>query len=147
MDDSFSGPGLFKEYFEESLKSGEKPNKTYIIDSDNLSVRSVLFDYDQLSPPLFLEFENSMGRFKDEGLIDKSYGEAIIEVRGIRDVQAWFLRKCGLSLELTGSFLTQLGDNLKRQAVKLFDFLFNFGTETDRTEIFYLGLPSALRTY
>jgi hypothetical protein len=147
VDDSFSGPDLLKKYFEESLKSVENPNKTYIIDSDNLSVRSVPFDYDQLSPPLFLEFENSMGRFKDEGLIDKSYGEAIIEVRGIRDVQAWFLRKCGLSLELTGSFLTQPGDNLKRQAIKLFDFLFNFGTEIDRTEIFYLGIPSALRTY
>lgn len=70
-----------------------------------------------------------------------------MEVRGIRDVQHWFLEKCALDSGLTGSFLTSPGPNLEKQALCLFDFLTNFGTFEDTVTIFYLSMPFGLRKY
>lgn len=146
VDDSPSGKALLGNYFEMALKSVENSENRYIIDPASCTVRDIPFRYDYLSPPWFLDAENSMGRLKEEmSEIEKSYGEAIVEVRGIRDVQRWFLEKCQLSPELAGSFLTRPNEELREQALRLFNFLYNFGTPTDVTEIFYLGIPSALR--
>lgn len=53
--------------------------------------------HDALSPPWFLSLEDSMGKLNgDIQEEDKKYGEAIIEVRGIKNVGAWFLKRAGL---------------------------------------------------
>jgi len=146
VDQSEPVSTLFNKYFEEAIKTVEFPAKTYIMDTNNYSVQSIPYDHDILSPPLFLDFENSMGRFKDPMTEEeKQCGEAIIEVRAIRDVQSWFLKKCGLEPELTGEFLTKPSPELKVQALCLFDFLKDFGKPSDVIEIYYLGMPYALR--
>jgi hypothetical protein len=143
-----SGENLLNNYFKMAIESVEFPENTYIINSDTHAIQSIPFRYDHLSPPWFLDAENSMGRLKGEmSREERLYGEAIVEVRGIRSVQSWFLNKCRLNPKLTGSFLTHPNEELPEQALRLFDFLYNFGTPTDITEIFYLGIPSALRSY
>ena len=66
-----------------------------------------------------------MGAFKDDlSVKDKErYGEAIVEVRGIRHVEHWFLKKVELNPRIKDSFLTVPDENLTSQARKLFDFL------------------------
>lgn len=59
---------------------------------------------DLLSPPLFLDYKNSMGFLKGE--IDPKFGEAVIEVRDIKGIGNWYLRKLGQSENLSGNFLT-----------------------------------------
>lgn len=143
-----SGEKLLNNYFEMAVKSVDSPENTYTINPDTHTVQSIPFRYDHLSPPWFLDTENSMGRFKGEmSTEERLYGEAIVEVRGIRNIQSWFFNKCRLDPELTGSFLTHPNESLPEQVLGLFSFLYNFGTPTDITEVFYLGIPSALRSY
>jgi hypothetical protein len=148
IDNSLPVSALFKGYYEHAIKTVDSPEKTFIINEDKGNIQSVKFSYDVLSPPYFLTFDNSMGNFK-AGLLkeEKQYGEAIIEVRGIRDVKPWFLKKCKLDQTLSGDFMTEPGTKLKKQALCLFDFLKNFGTTQDTFEIFYLGMPHALNKY
>lgn len=146
VDQVLSVPELFNRYFEKAIKSVEFPGQTYIIDVNNSNLRSIPWDYDLLSPPIFLDFENSMGRFKNKlSQEERSYGEAIIEVRAIKDIQPWYLKKCRLDPELTGEFLTKPNSELKGQALSLFDFLKGFGSPQDVMEIYYLGMPYGLR--
>lgn len=64
-----------------------------------------------------------MGAYKDEMFSeDKKYGEAIIEIRGIRNVEDWFLHKVGLEPETRGTFLTRPEENTVEEALRLFDF-------------------------
>ncbi|OJX13193.1 MAG: hypothetical protein BGO77_08460 [Caedibacter sp. 37-49] len=67
-----------------------------------------------------------MGRLKDEQLIDKSFGEAIVEVRGINSVSELFLRKCQLSSEISGVFLVNYKE-ISAHALALFQYLQVFG--------------------
>jgi hypothetical protein len=80
-----------------------------------------------------MDLNNSMGGFKEEmpESKQKKFGEAIVEIRGIRDVQPWFLKRCGLDVSLTGDFLVGPGENLRIEAASLFKFLKNFGTTRD----------------
>jgi hypothetical protein len=136
---------LLSTYYDDAINTVYCPKKRYIIDLVDNVVRSVDFKYDTLSPPHLLNEDNSMGNFK-ETVHDALYGEAVIEVRGIRDVQPWFLRKCDLEESISGRFLTNPDKRLIEQARKLFIFLVNFGTVEDFQDI-ALAMPFALRKY
>jgi hypothetical protein len=139
---------IFDNQYQNAIKTVQDPNKTYIIDIKELCVKDIPYAYDTLSPPCFLDSENSMGRFKDLFIDkEKKYGEAIVEVRAIKHVQPWFLKKCGLQEDLSGEFLVRVGDNLVEEANKLFIFLRKFGTEQQFNDIYYLGMPYAVRKY
>ena len=107
-------------------------------------IRKGTFAYDCLSPPEFLDLDNSMGAIKEKELLDQDmdYGEAIVEVRGIKHVEDWFIRKTKLDPKIKGTFLTIPGENLVGEAVALFRFLEGFGTTTDIEDI-QLGLTHA----
>ena len=71
------------------------------------------------------------------------YGEAIVEVRGIKHVEDWFFRKTELDPKIKGTFLTMPGENLIQEAVVLFEFLEGFGATTDIENI-QLGMTHAI---
>lgn len=77
-----------------------------------------------------------MGAFKDDlSEQDKKYGEAIIEVRNIKNVGHWFLKKSKLPSEMEGNFLKNPDGTLIEQSIKLFNFLKEFGTWLDIDDI------------
>jgi len=95
-------------FFQEALKSVQSPNFAFRIAPRLAPIVAIPWKHDILSPPLFQNGDNSMGRMKEElPEKEKQFGEAIIEVRNIRYVQAWFLRRCNLDTKLTGYFLTR----------------------------------------
>ncbi len=138
---------LFNNVFELSLEIIAIPLKRYIINSDTCSIESNYHNHDVLSPPWILHRDNSMGRFHEdlEGS-DKLFGEAIVEIRGISRIQQWFLKRAGLNENLSGEFLRE-PSTMVEQTVALFSFLTSFGSNKDYREIFFLGIPSALRKY
>lgn len=141
---------LLNSFFERAVKSVEYPEKARVEISISESFLNFSFqksDYDILSPPLFLDKDNSMGRLRDDLTEEeKAYGEAIVEIRAISSVQPWFLKKCKLDEKVFGEFLTD-PFLCKKHSLKLFNFLENFGTQQDILEIYYLGMPYALRQY
>ena len=132
-----------KDYFDEVINSIASPNTRYTIDADNTAVKKVVFPYDNLSPPWFLDLENSMGALKDDLTIEKRYGEAIVEVRGIKHVEDWFIKKVNLDSKIKGVFLTRPEQNLTQEALVLFNFLQDFGTISDIEDI-KLGITHSL---
>lgn len=149
VDNIFPVASLFHNYFEDAIKTVDNPQTSVTINVDNGSVHSVPVTYDVISPPYFLNFDNSMGAFKNPlAEEDKQYGEAIIEIRSIRDVQSWFLKRCKLDPSKTQrKFLTKPGAKLRKHVLAMFDFLNDFGTGQDVIEIFYLGIPYAVSKY
>lgn len=125
-------------------------------------VTSVDHPYDLLSPPPLLHADNSMGSYKDETKIEKKYGEAIIEVRGIRRVKNWFLKRYKLEQD-EGVFLKYLKrpqeeqkpiSLLEEYSLTLFDHLSKFtamgfdyidSKEMGDYSIFEAGFSYALR--
>ncbi len=134
-------------YFERIVKSIALPKERYILDLDSSNIKTIGFEFDDLSPPLFLSLENSMGAYKNELFAkEKKYGEAIIEVRGIRNVEGWFLQKTGLDPKTRGVFLTRTKEYTTEEALKLFDFLSEFGTLQYFNDII-LGMTHAVYKY
>ena len=62
--------------------------------------------FDTLSPPWFLDLDDSMGAYQDDSQYNRSYGEALIELRDIRHVGAQALIKMGVDVDDVGEFLT-----------------------------------------
>ncbi|MGV8964242.1 MAG: hypothetical protein ACOH2V_12810 [Candidatus Saccharimonadaceae bacterium] len=130
------------EFYRKSLSSVDSPTERYALTIDSisqkLSVSSLVSYFDSLSPPWFLELKNSMGRFREEemkGQNSRSYGGAIIELRGIKKVdewfitdEAWFNKYEDKAVEPSSSFLTQpeVEDTFVSQAMGLYDFLERF---------------------
>ncbi len=120
---------LFDDYYTLSIQTVENPSERYIVDPINFAIMQEEEDKcDTLSPPWILDPSNSMGKFKEAEMVeqDLTYGEAIIEVRSIRNVQSWFLRKVGLKSESVGDFLVKPDNYLVDQVLGLFDFLGSF---------------------
>jgi hypothetical protein len=139
---------LLENYYQSILDSIQSPKNRIIINVDNARFESIPTQHDALSPPWFLNSDNSMGAYNQEmPEEEKEFGEAIIEVRAIPYISPWFLRKCDLKKDITGSFLRIPGSTSKEHALKLFSFLSNFGSEQDKIEIFYLGMAYSLREY
>lgn len=131
-------------YLIKVIDSIASPKERYIIDLDNSRVRKVAFACDNLSPPWFLDLENSMGALKDDLTKEESkYGEAIVEVRGIKHVEDWFLKKVKLDPKIKGAFLTVPEQNLVRETQVLFEFLKEFGTISDIEDV-KLGMTHAI---
>lgn len=131
-------------YFAEAIKTVALPKKRYTLRVDTPEVQYLPSAVDALSPPWFLDLENSMGALNQEMTEEeKEYGEAIIEVRAIKSVNSWFLKKANLPSDVSGEFLTKATPQLKEQAVKLFKFLKKFGTEKDFADI-SLGMTFAV---
>lgn len=131
-------------YFIKVVDSIASPTERYIMDVDNSRVRKVAFACDNLSPPWFLDLENSMGALKDDLTKEESkYGEAIVEVRGIKHVEDWFLKKVKLDPKIKGAFLTVPEQNLVRETQVLFEFLKEFGTISDIEDV-KLGMTHAI---
>ena len=139
---------LFNGLFDLSINTVEFPEKLYKINLDTCKIESIHWTHDILSPPCFLDLENSMGRYRDDlSKEDLEYGEAIVEIRGIRWVSNWFLRKCGRNPNDWGEFLKNTIYSINDDALALFSFLRNFGTEAHFVEIFHLGIPFAIQKY
>lgn len=132
-------------YFMRIVDSVASPKKRYTIDKNKSVIRKEEFTYDCLSPPEFLDLENSMGALKEKELItqEMDYGEAIVEIRGIKHIEDWFIRKTKLNPKIKGTFLTIPKENLIQEAVALFEFLEGFGTTTDIEDI-QLGMTHAV---
>ena len=120
-------------FYENVLSSISNP-ETYknrkVLDIEAAQGRELQFgdeeyEYDLISPPLFLDTaSDAMGHYKDVSDIDK-YGEAVIEVRTISNIGKPCLRKMRIAEEVQGSFLKD-ADHVEEQALALFDFLGNF---------------------
>jgi hypothetical protein len=148
IDTTFTITQIFANFYENAINSVQFPQKTYIIDLDKSKINYIPSKHDTLSPPCFLDSENSMGKMKEEMPQSKrKYGEAIIEVRAIRDVQPWFLKRCGLEVNVAGDFLARPDESVRVEAGKLFNFLKNFGTSKDCIDIYYLGIPFTLNKF
>lgn len=137
---------LLNSYYEDGINSVSFPQKRYIMDLVGYVVQETDSAHDVLSPPHFLSNDNSMGGFKEDNNYDAYYGEAIIEVRAIRNVGAWFLKQCDLNELLAGKFLISPDETLIEQASKLFMFLGNFGSEQNYQDL-ALGISYAARKY
>ncbi|MBY0501265.1 MAG: hypothetical protein K2P93_04615 [Alphaproteobacteria bacterium] len=80
-----------------------------------------------MSPPWLLSLDNSMGAFKGVMMPEEYlYGEAIIEVRGIRRVEDWILRRTPTDERRKEHFLEDASERLILEAIVLFDFFNNF---------------------
>ncbi len=133
-------------FFNKALSTVQKPKKNYIIECvNNLCIREKKFSYDILSPPFFLGEDDAMGKINNEFYKpqDFSFGEAIIEVRGINKVNKWFLDKVGLFVQneleqvngkvKEGQFLKNPDNNLILQVQKLFEFIEDFSVNDDES--------------
>lgn len=131
---------VFKEYCLYAVKSVDQPEEKNRLILDGTRIFSVPNLYDVLSPPLFQDLTNSMGFFKDTmSEEDSKYGEAIVEVRAIKDISEKFLESAGLGLDRVGIFLTNINGQLTQETIALFDFLDNFGSKNILD--FSVGLP------
>lgn len=133
----------FAKYYEHSVRSIDAPEgKRFHFDGSSMSL--IPWHYDVLSPPLLQDLNNSMGRL-NQGMSaeERQYGEAIVEIRSIRNVATRFL---GSYLEnpqiRLGEFLTTPDEYLEKEFLALFDFLNAFG---DKNIVdFSAGLPYAV---
>ncbi|MBM3468009.1 MAG: hypothetical protein FJX71_01090 [Alphaproteobacteria bacterium] len=135
---------LHQGYFEASVKTIETPTRRYIIKIAPPGIQSSPSNHDALSPPWFLESDNSMGAYKQEmNPQEARYGGAIVEARGIKFVHSWFYKKAKLKGEPNGRFLTKSDSQLKHEALALFGFLREFATPQDLADI-TLGMSYAI---
>jgi len=150
---------IFENFYEETIRSVDKPNKRYRFDLERKAIIKEDYEYDALSPPWILDLSDSMGFYKDETKIDKEYGEAIIEARMIKNVGIYFLEKIAPdkeSLKLSmfikkkkGFFLNKISNNslseenylenstLLMDATALFNFLSTLGDLNFLNECYY----------
>lgn len=142
----FNTPNLYYKNILESIDipsgTSESPRFRYKLNIDPRSnpFEAAVMNYDMLSPPPFLHDDNSMGRYKEEKEIDKRFGEAIIEVRGIKEVKKWFLGKIRLSKPVKpGAFLKSPRDVLEHGKA-LFNYLQKFGSNEEDINDIKLGL-------
>lgn len=134
-------------YYNAAINSVTLPQKRYNISLDNPGVSSLQSIYDALSPPWFLDKDNSMGAYKhDIHYEDKKYGEAVVEFRAISRVGPYFLQKVGRATEAKSPFLTIPNAQLKKDAIALFEYLKQFGKPQDFKD-FALGMTYAPQKY
>lgn len=75
---------IFTNFYQQTLQSIDNPISTYLFDSEKCQIIDEQSDYDRLSPPIFLNKDDSMGAYKESDKYDISqFGEAIIEFRQI----------------------------------------------------------------
>lgn len=134
-------------YFYSVVGSVFEPTHRYKINPNSGHVAPLLIKEpspkDGLSPPWFLDSDNSMGTL-ESSTVDLHYGEAVIEVRSIREAGSWFLRKMSIQGRKAG-FLGRIDQTLIDDSLCLFDFLNKFGHNEYCYEIL-LGITHAVYT-
>ena len=125
-------------FYQTCITSVDSPQERCIIKFENgigvqkENVNSTL--YDCLSPPWFLKIDDPMGGFKEKEMEkqDRSYGEAIVEVRMVFNIDDWFFNKMNLNKKLVGKFLKfkDFENNFIDQVMGFFDFLVDFDLES-----------------
>lgn len=134
------------QYFYSVVGSVVDPTHRYKINPYGNHVAPLLIreksSKDGLSPPWFLELSNSMGAFESYS-IDLNYGEAVIEVRAIREIGDWFLRKNSIQNRKEG-FLGRIDKTLIEDSLFLFDFLNQF---RDNEYEILLGITHAVYSH
>jgi hypothetical protein len=131
---SINGLAWMKDYYQKAVGIENSSHLRYNITFDYQTRGFTIVAkedevHDSLSPPWLLEPNNSMGRFKKDEEIDKNYGEAIIEVRGIKNIGGWCLDKLKVDKSRSaGKFLTD-PSSFTAQGMSLFRFLIDFNTE------------------
>ena len=134
---------VFKNFCLYAVESVDNPEAKNQLIFDGTRMISIPGHYDIMSPPLFQDSTNSMGFFKDKMSQEESQcGEAIVEVRAIKDISANFLENAGLNTERVGFFLTTADSQLMQETLALFDFLDHFGPKN--IVDFSVGLPYAV---
>lgn len=105
---------IFESYYSQSIRSVQRPTSRYVFDLNNMRILEEEYSFDTLSPPLFLSDDDAMGFFKQpaDELDVKVYGEAIVEIRNIKN--AFFN---------PGFFLTIGNESLLGDSYMLFSFL------------------------
>ncbi|CAO4835663.1 MAG: hypothetical protein FADNKDHG_01582 [Holosporales bacterium] len=83
-------------------------------------LKSIESQYDALSPPWFLDSDDAMGNIKEN--VDKKFGEAIVEVRGVSGIGSWFFRKMKIDPNETGVFLSDYS-KFFQHSMFLFDYI------------------------
>lgn len=78
-------------------------------------------EIDALSPPWFLENSDSMGRIR--GSINLSYGEAIVEIRGISGLGSWFFERALLGEDEDKTYFLSDFERFEKHTMALFDYL------------------------
>jgi hypothetical protein len=85
-------PNIFNDYLNIAIDSVDKPVNYQYFDPKEMKFASKESTVDALSPPWFLEDDNSMGAFTDEKLktmnYNPEYGEAILEIRSFAEISA-----------------------------------------------------------
>ncbi len=130
------------------IDSVENPKERYELEDDTFNIIKKETVHDLLSPPEFLDKDDSMGNFKEEAeeYIDESYGEAIVEIRGASRIGPWFLEKVGLEDSVEGDFLT-IPSAILVHARKLFEFLDNFGRMQHYMDNIWAGMTHSIYKY
>ncbi len=135
------GKDHFDGYYVRSIGSVGTPESSRLVVNSE-GAETIDWGFDVLSPPLLLDPTNAMGFFKRQLSADElRYGEAIVEVRAIRDVATRFLEKMELDVRRVGDFLKD-PRQIESEALSLFVFLNNFGRK-DFVD-FSVGLPYTL---
>lgn len=115
---------IFEKFFFDTVTSITHPTSHFAFNDKITAIEEKPSSYDRLSPPLFLDEEDSMGLFKDSQQYDiATYGEAIIEIRMAKNINCegkkYFAKKL---------FLTNI-DNLLEDIDKLFRYLYSINKE------------------
>jgi hypothetical protein len=136
-------PTIFDGYLNKVIISVDNPGiKHSILDHakfPEIIITEIDIHTDLLSPPWFLELNNSMGAYTNEKLdgqhFDPSYGEAILEMRFIRFISTEALGRMKRT-QRPGQFLTRKANSLKEDVIDLLSILnYEFIREKYKQEI------------
>jgi hypothetical protein len=116
-------PDLFADYLNYTILSVDQPHERYMFDLESNGVIRVESKVDALSPPWFLDADNSMGAYQDKINFDELYGEAIIEMRSIKDISKETLQSMNLPQDESGTFLTGVKRSLEKDVSSLLSIL------------------------
>ncbi|MEI8295097.1 MAG: hypothetical protein WCG04_01060 [Alphaproteobacteria bacterium] len=122
--------GMFMDYMNTAIRSVDNPNDTLRYEFNPLAenvidvIRKYAITVDALSPPWFLYSNNSIGALVNiEDLDAETYGEAILEMRSIKDISGEAVDLMGLgTYGISGNFLTAR----KRPLLKDVELLLGF---------------------
>lgn len=118
---------LFKNYFSHVIQTVDNPSTRYdlMFAGNSISIQEAKSTADSLSPPWFMNQDFSMGSIKDTNNFEPQYGEAIVELRQIKDASKSALEDMKLSPSILGQFLKNDESNLLNDVNHLLYFLEN----------------------
>ncbi|AIK95849.1 hypothetical protein ID47_02500 [Candidatus Paracaedibacter acanthamoebae] len=116
-------PEVFADYLNHTILSIDQPQGRYMFDLNTNEAVWVASDVDALSPPWFLDPDNSMGAYQDKKNFDELYGEAIVEMRSIKDISKDTLHSMNILQDHSGTFLTGAKRSLEEDVFSLLSIL------------------------